>query len=491
MSRQHTMMCLTIGVLITIGGIWAEVNQQPTDSYTIQYRDLPNLDSIIAANMAYGHLIGLQACAIKDGQVIWNGSYGYARLSDSTEVTDTTIFTSNCVSKTVTSAAIMQMWENGLFDLDDDINEHLSFEVHNPLHLTDSITPRMLLTHTSSILDRSNLLDTMIAMGDSTLSLREFMEEYLCPGGTWYSMMNFAGYTPGTYCAYMHVPITLVAHLVEAVTNGPDGYFVQHCEDSIFAPLGMNRTCWLMCDVDTNQMAMPYYTSSSPTPVGFISWAIYPAASLKTTALELAHFLCAFLQHGQFGTERILDSATVAMMTTVQYPSVSPEFGLGWWHITQSGRELWGHYGGAAMGSTCAMWYCKQENSGGIVLSTGDYGGYSTNAVAAIIDGLFDYALAYGVNEFNTVAPYITQLACMPSILSTATTIQYEIPSAMQVRIAIYNAAGQRVATLVDAHQEPGAYTIPWEAGHLPNGVYICRMETDNSTHSRKLLLMK
>lgn len=491
MWKSPTMICLIIGSLVAAGGLWAEMPGRPIDSRNATFRDPPNLDSIIEANMAYGHLIGLQACAIKDGQTIWNGSYGFANLRDSILVTDTTIFTLNCVSKTVTSAAIMQMWENGLFDLDDDINEHLSFEVHNPLHLTDSITPRMLLTHTSSILDRQNLLDTMIAMGDSTMSLREFMEEYLCPGGTWYSMMNFAGYAPGAYCAYMHVPITLVAHLVEAVINAPDGYFVQHCEDSIFAPLGMNRTCWLMCDVDTNQMAMPYYTSGSPAPVGFISWIIYPAASLKTTALELANFLCAFQQYGQFGTERILDSATVDMMTTVQCPSVSPEFGLGWWKITQSGRELWGHYGGAAMGSTCAMWYCKQENSGGIVLSTGDYGGISTNAVAAIVDGLLDYALAYGVNEFSTAAPRNTKLTCVSSIFSATTTIQYEIPSATHVRIKIYNATGQRVATLVDARQEPGIYDIQWEAGNLPNGVYMCRMETDETGSCQKLLLMK
>lgn len=490
MHRQ-AMLCLIIASLLAAGGLLADMPGRPINAREVELRDLPNLDSIIAANMAYGHLIGLQACAIKDGQTIWNGSYGYARLSDSTEVTDSTIFTIASTSKTVTSAAMMQMWENGLFDLDDDINEHLSFEVRNPMHPTDSITPRMLLTHTSTILDRMAIIDTIIALGDSAFSLREFLQAYLCPGGTWYSMMNFASYAPGANCAYSNAGITMVAHLVEAVASCPDGYFVQHCEDSIFVPLGMDRTCWLMSQVDTNQMAMGYYTSSSPTPVGFISWIIYPAASLKTTALELSHFLTAFLEYGQFGAERILDSATVEMMTTVQYPSVSPEFGLGWWTITQSGRELWGHHGGPGYGMTCAMWYCKQENSGGIVLSTGDYGGYSRIAVMAIIDGLLDYALAYGVDEYSSAVPANIQLTCMPSIFSATTTIQYDIPNATHVRVAVFNAAGQRVATLVDYPQEAGSYNLAWQAKNLPNGVYICRMETEGSTKSQKILLMK
>ncbi len=486
MQKKFILITIVLGLSVVL----ALSSPDAVQAQTINSHPLPNLDSIIEANMAYGHLIGLQACAIKDGQTIWHGAYGYANLRDSIMVTDTTIFTLNCVSKTVTSAAIMQMWENGHFELDDDINEHLSFEVHNPSHPTDSITPRMLLTHTSSILDRGDLLDTLIAMGDTTLSIRELLQQYLCPGGTWYSMMNFGGYTPGTACVYTHTPLTLVAHLVEAVVGGPDGYFVQYCEDSIFAPLGMNRTCWLMCDVDTNQMAMPYYTIGNPAPAGFTSWPIYPSASLKTSAMELANFLSAFQQYGQFGTVSILDSASVEMMTTIQYPSISTQWGLGWWRITRGNRELWGHHGGPAMGSTCTMWFCKQENSGGIVLSTGDCG-YSSDAVMAILDALLDYALAHGINEFKEERMDNIYLVCTPNPFSTSTTIQYEIPNATHVQVKIFNATGQYVATLIDNKQPAGIYSVSWDGKKLPNGVYICRMETDDFIETQKVLLMK
>jgi S-formylglutathione hydrolase FrmB len=80
---------------------------------------------------------------------------------------------------------------------------------------------------------------------------------------------------------------------------------------------------------------------------------------------------------------------------------------------------------------------------------------------------------------------------CTPNPFSATTAIQYEIPKEMQVRVAIYNATGQRVATLVDAKQTAGTYSVCWEAKQLPNGVYICQMETDGRTETQKILLMK
>ncbi|MDH4211660.1 MAG: alpha/beta hydrolase-fold protein [candidate division WOR-3 bacterium] len=80
---------------------------------------------------------------------------------------------------------------------------------------------------------------------------------------------------------------------------------------------------------------------------------------------------------------------------------------------------------------------------------------------------------------------------CIPNPFSTTTAILYEIPSETHVSVTIYNAVGQRVATLVDATQEAGSYSVSWEGKNLPNGVYLCTMETDGCTETQKILLMK
>jgi len=80
---------------------------------------------------------------------------------------------------------------------------------------------------------------------------------------------------------------------------------------------------------------------------------------------------------------------------------------------------------------------------------------------------------------------------CTPNPFSDAIVVHYELPKETHIRVAIYNAVGQRVATLVDTKQEAGIYSISWKARNLPNGVYNCRMETDWRTETQKILLMK
>jgi enterochelin esterase-like enzyme len=80
---------------------------------------------------------------------------------------------------------------------------------------------------------------------------------------------------------------------------------------------------------------------------------------------------------------------------------------------------------------------------------------------------------------------------CTPNPFSQTTTISYEVPKATRLKVRVYNAIGQCVATLVDAQQETGTYSVTWNAKNLANGVYICRMEAEGNTATQKMLLMK
>jgi CubicO group peptidase (beta-lactamase class C family) len=64
------------------------------------------------------------------------------------------------VSKTVTCAGIMALVEEGILDLDADINDYIPFEVRTQAAPRVPITLRMLLTHTSAIRDRYNVWGT-------------------------------------------------------------------------------------------------------------------------------------------------------------------------------------------------------------------------------------------------------------------------------------------------------------------------------------------
>ena len=101
------------------------------------------------------------------------------------------------ISKTVVATAVMQLWEKGKFQLDDDVNERLPFAVRSPSHPDTPITYRLLLTHRSGIAD-SPAYGSSYACGDPSLPLEAWLKAYLTPGGRYYEKeANFHPWKPG------------------------------------------------------------------------------------------------------------------------------------------------------------------------------------------------------------------------------------------------------------------------------------------------------
>ena len=117
--------------------------------------DSITLDSVIIANMNTYHIPGLTALITKkDDGIIWKRNYGYANIDLQQPVEDSTLFIVGSVSKTIVATAIMQFWEADSFELDDNINDYLDdFQVIHPEYPNDTITFRMLMTHTSGVND--------------------------------------------------------------------------------------------------------------------------------------------------------------------------------------------------------------------------------------------------------------------------------------------------------------------------------------------------
>ena len=92
-----------------------------------QNSQLANIDDFILNEMEQVHKPGLNACIIKGDSIVWSGNYGYAILEDSLPVSDSTLFTICSISKSITAACVLQLWEDGLLDLDENINNFLPF----------------------------------------------------------------------------------------------------------------------------------------------------------------------------------------------------------------------------------------------------------------------------------------------------------------------------------------------------------------------------
>lgn len=93
-------------------------------------------------------------------------------------------------------------------------------------------------------------------------------------------------------------------------------------------------------------------------------------------------------------------------------------------------------------------------------------------------------------------ANYVLGVNAYPNPFNPATTIRYDVPSKGSVTVAVYDARGTRVATLVQSERAAGSYTVRWAGqdgrGHLvSSGVYFVRLDFGAQTRTRKVVLLK
>mgnify|MGYP006281900963 CR=1 FL=1 len=110
---------------------------------------------------------------------------------------------------------------------------------------------------------------------------------------------------------------------------------------------------------------------------------------------------------------------------------------------------------------------------------------------------IYGMSAEHGMVEAKIALP--TELALAqnyPNPFNPMTTIQFELPAAHKLVIAIFNTTGQHVRTLVDGEYVAGIHKVVWDATNdqglkVPSGIYYYRMATDGFNQTKKLLLLK
>jgi len=398
------------------------------------YRDEDELLQFIESTMETHLIPGLSISIVKDGNIVWGKHLGHANIINNILVDENTMFILSSISKTITATALMQLFEDGLFNLNDDIDNYLPFNVNHPDYPLVPITFKMLLSHTSGIKDNWSVMTYY--NGDSQLELSYYLNQYFTVGGEFYSSnLNFTNSFPGTNYAYTNNGAALIGLLVEEISNQP---FNDYCNDNIFEPLSMDNAFWFLSEIENlNQVASPYQvtggagdscyiigcgiydqsnpcfcdsacvdyedccfdyeeicgengTGSSPgnlTEYENYGYSDYPSGQLRTTSNNLAKFMSAYMNHGVYNGVRILDSETIELIKTIHYPTVNSMQGLIWYYKNDNGRTLFGHNGGD-LGSSTDMFLSFTDNLGVVLLTNSN----NYDAMIQIENAVFDFA---------------------------------------------------------------------------------------------------
>ena len=84
-----------------------------------------------------------------------------------------------------------------------------------------------------------------------------------------------------------------------------------------------------------------------------------------------------------------------------------------------------------------------------------------------------------------------TQISVYPNPFTNTTNVQFRLTSGAYVELSIYNLLGQEVITLASREFKPGHYTFNWDASDFAGGLYFYKLESENYTASRKMILIK
>jgi flagellar hook assembly protein FlgD len=82
-------------------------------------------------------------------------------------------------------------------------------------------------------------------------------------------------------------------------------------------------------------------------------------------------------------------------------------------------------------------------------------------------------------------------LSAFPNPFNSTTNITFTLPQSANVEMKIYSILGEEIATLISEFHSAGKHTVQWDAGNLPSGMYLCRLQAENEQRVIKLLLMK
>lgn len=331
---------------------------------------ISRIDAMCKEAVKAGDLPGIVALVARNGKIIFHEAYGMAENQPKRKMKKDGIFRIASQSKAITSTAVMMLWEEGKFQLDDPISKFIP-EFNNPQVLSSfkyedtsfktvaadrEITIRHLLTHTSGLGygeidgdERMKLIykkaGIVIGFSSDNISIEENIKKLAkLP----------LHHNPGEKFTYS-MGLDVLGYFVEVVSGMP---FDEFLRTRLFDPLGMDDTWFYLPKSKTDRLVTVQKKENE-------KWVKYPStfydtdypikgakklfsggAGLSSTAFDYATFLQMYLNGGELNGVRILSRTTVQSIMGNQtgdlFGGVDEYYGLAFGIVRQGGQDKGG-----------------------------------------------------------------------------------------------------------------------------------------------------
>ena len=202
------------------------------------------IEKEILSYMAEYKTAGMSVVLVKGDKVVYQNAFGYRDVETKEPLEINDIFRIASISKSFSGMSIMQLVEQGKISLEDDVNKYLDFSLRNPKHPDIPITVKMLLSHTSSMMDYSG-----------ASFYRD--DHYVNPAKTTRDTiaMMFFDYAPGQGYKYCNRALNLIGMIIEKVSGER---FDEYVRNHILKPIGADNAGYNLDSLDKSTFTTLY-----------------------------------------------------------------------------------------------------------------------------------------------------------------------------------------------------------------------------------------
>lgn len=309
---------------------------------------LDDLQDYVAEFCSDAAIPGISVAIEVDGKT-YKGAAGILNANTGVEVTTESIFQIGSITKVLTASVIMRLVDRGLVSLDQPVCDIIDGFRLKDKTLSDQITVKHLLTHTSGIPgdlfdDDSNEFGNHIKRVVDSIKDLDFV------------------HPPGKYLTYSNTAYAVAGRVTEVILKMP---WEQAIVDEIYTPLGMSSATAYPRDAIRFRTAMGHFPDGDDgsgwavAPANFLTLGMAPAGTtLMMTASNLLKFAAAHFP-GQADSDWLEPETAQSMQQ--QYhalpehaPFNATGWGLGWFLSTASGQKVVGH-DGATLGQVALL----------------------------------------------------------------------------------------------------------------------------------------
>ena len=309
---------------------------------------------------------GVSVAVIRDFQIHWSRGYGIADVETGAAVDTETMFQAASISKPVAAMATLKAVQDGLFTLDDDINDILRSWTLDGGELTADrpVTPRTLTSHTSGLGDGFGCpgYDPSAPIPTPVQVLEGHDLSNVGP--------VFMERPPMTFFEYSGGGVTVMQQALSDARGRP---FADIMRDDVLDPIGMVNSSYQQ-PIDPRRDRNAARAHDREGRSRGAKWHVYPemaAAGLWTTPADLARFAIEVQKSSVGESNRVLDRATVHEMLS---PVGVGPFAVGF-AVLRIGEGWYFSHGGSNWGFRATLLAHKVKGYGLAIMTNADQGG--------------------------------------------------------------------------------------------------------------------